>query len=91
MLAPIVNLQRSPVGGRHFECYSEDPLLTGRLAAAFISSVQASGVGASVKHFIGNEIETERTRYLSEIDERTLREVYLAPFELRSGLQAAGP
>lgn len=81
VLAPVVNLQRSPIGGRHFECYSEDPLLTGRMAAAFIRALQGAGVGASVKHFVGNEVETERTRYLAAIDERALREVYLAPFE----------
>ncbi|QAY74859.1 beta-glucosidase [Agromyces protaetiae] len=81
VLAPVVNLQRSPVGGRHFECFSEDPLLTARLAVAFVSAIQAGGIGTSVKHFIGNETETARTEYLSRIDERTLREVYLAPFE----------
>lgn len=81
VLAPVVNLQRTPVGGRHFECFSEDPLLTGRLAGAFVASLQRSGVGASVKHFIGNESETDRTTYVAHIDERTLREVYLAPFE----------
>lgn len=81
VLAPVVNLQRSPVGGRHFECFSEDPLLTGRLAVAFIDALQSQGVAGCVKHFIGNEAETDRTEYLSRIDERTLREVYLAPFE----------
>ncbi|MRG59076.1 beta-glucosidase [Agromyces sp. CFH 90414] len=81
VLAPVVNLQRSPVGGRHFECLSEDPLLTARLAVAFVSAIQGAGIGTSVKHFIGNETETARTEYLARIDERTLREVYLAPFE----------
>ncbi|GAA1958433.1 beta-glucosidase family protein [Agromyces allii] len=81
ILAPVVNLQRSPVGGRHFECLSEDPLLTARLAVAFIDAIQAGGIAACVKHFIGNETETDRTSYLSRIDEQTLREVYLAPFE----------
>ncbi|WP_394553546.1 beta-glucosidase [Agromyces sp. MMS24-JH15] len=81
VLAPVVNLQRSPVGGRHFECLAEDPLLTGRLAVAFIDALQARGVAGCVKHFLGNETETDRTEYLSRIDERTLREVYLAPFE----------
>ncbi|WP_240665860.1 beta-glucosidase [Agromyces sp. LHK192] len=81
ILAPVVNLQRSPVGGRHFECLSEDPLLTARLAVAFVDAIQAGGIGTSVKHFVGNETETDRTEYLSRIDERTLREVYLAPFE----------
>jgi beta-glucosidase len=81
VLAPVVNLQRTPVGGRHFECYSEDPLLTGAIASAYVAAAQAEGVGMCVKHFIGNESETERTSYLATIDERTLREVYLAPFE----------
>ena len=81
ILAPVVNLQRSPVGGRHFECLSEDPFLTARLAVAFIGAIQEQGIAACVKHFVGNETETDRTEYLSRIDERTLREVYLAPFE----------
>lgn len=81
VLAPVVNLQRTPVGGRHFECLAEDPHLTAELAASFVSALQEAGVGASVKHFVGNEQETERTTYVSRIDERTLREVYLAPFE----------
>ena len=81
ILAPVVNLQRSPVGGRHFECLAEDPLLTARLAVAFVGAIQEQGVAACVKHFVGNETETDRTEYLSRIDERTLREVYLAPFE----------
>ena len=82
VLAPVVNLQRTPVGGRHFECLSEDPLLTGRIAAALVSSLQAHGVGACVKHFVANDSETARTEYVATVDERALREVYLAPFEL---------
>ncbi|MHA7985202.1 beta-glucosidase family protein [Rathayibacter sp. CAU 1779] len=81
VLAPIVNLQRSPVGGRHFECLAEDPLLAGSMAAPFIDALQQAGIGACVKHYVGNETETDRTEYHSVIDERTLREVYLAPFE----------
>lgn len=81
ILAPVVNLQRSPVGGRHFECLSEDPLLAGSLAVPFISGIQVEGIAACVKHFVGNETETDRTEYHSAIDERTLREVYLAPFQ----------
>ncbi|MET0725592.1 MAG: glycoside hydrolase family 3 N-terminal domain-containing protein, partial [Leifsonia sp.] len=81
VLAPVVNLQRTPVGGRHFECLSEDPFLTTQLAVAFISSLQAQGVAACIKHFIANETETDRTEYIAAMDERTLREVYLAPFE----------
>jgi beta-glucosidase len=81
VLAPVVNLQRTPVGGRHFECFSEDPVLTGGMAVAFVRAVQAAGVGACVKHYIGNESETDRTSYIARIDRRTMREVYLAPFE----------
>lgn len=81
ILAPVVNLQRTPVGGRHFECFSEDPFLTARIAGAQIAAVQAHGVGMCVKHFIGNESETDRTSYVARIPEHVLREVYLAPFE----------
>ncbi|CAM5645657.1 glycosyl hydrolase [Streptomyces pilosus] len=81
LLAPTVNLHRSPLGGRHFECYSEDPFLTSRMAVGFIKGVQSAGVAATVKHFVGNDSETERMTYDARIDTRTLREVYLAPFE----------
>ncbi|MCL2316623.1 MAG: beta-glucosidase, partial [Actinomycetia bacterium] len=81
VLAPVVNLQRTPVGGRHFEAASEDPLLSGDIACAFIEGCQAEGVGVCVKHFVANESETMRTSYIATLDERTLREVYLAPFE----------
>lgn len=80
-LAPVVNLHRSPLGGRHFECFSEDPLLTARTAVAFITGVQSCGVAAAVKHYVGNESETDRLGYVAHIDERALRELYLAPFE----------
>jgi len=80
VLAPVVNIQRSPVAGRHFEFLSEDPLLTGDIAVGLIEGMQRNGVAACVKHFVGNEVETDRTRYVSRIDERTMREVYLAPF-----------
>ena len=82
LLAPTVNIHRSPLAGRNFECYSEDPLLTGRIAAAFIRGVQAKDVATTVKHFAGNEAEFERMTISSVIDERTLREIYLLPFEL---------
>ena len=81
VLAPVVNLQRTPVGGRHFECFSEDPLLTAHLAGELIAAMQSAGVGACVKHFAANESETGRTQYIAQIGERALREVYLAPFE----------
>lgn len=81
VLAPQVNLQRTPVAGRHYECYSEDPLLTSAISGHVIAAMQDSGVGACLKHFVANDSETERTEYLAHVDERTLREVYLAPFE----------
>ncbi len=81
VLAPVINIQRTPVGGRHFECFSEDPLLTGELAVALVAAAQTAGIGVCVKHFIANDSETERTSYVAAVDERALREVYLAPFE----------
>ncbi len=81
LLAPTVNLHRSPYGGRHFECLSEDPLLTGRIGAAFVRGLQAGGVAATVKHFVANDSETERFTADVRMDTRTLRELYLAPFE----------
>jgi beta-glucosidase len=82
LLAPTVNLHRSPLAGRNFECFSEDPLLTGRLGAAYVRGVQSTGVFATVKHFVGNEAEFERSAINSVIDERSLRELYLLPFEM---------
>lgn len=81
LLAPTVNLHRSPRGGRHFEAFSEDPELTSRLAVAFIGGVQSKRVGACVKHFVANEQEHERFTVDTLVDERTLRELYLRPFE----------
>ena len=81
LLAPTVNLVRSPLAGRTFECWSEDPLVTGVLATAFVRGVQSRGVAATVKHYVGNEAEWERTTVDSRLDERTLRELYLVPFE----------
>ncbi len=82
LLAPTVNLHRTPIGGRNFECMSEDPLLTGVLARAYVEGVQSQGIACCIKHFIGNDTEYERSTISSEIDERTLREVYLLPFEM---------
>uniref|UniRef100_UPI0028EA852A glycoside hydrolase family 3 protein n=1 Tax=Paenibacillus xylanexedens TaxID=528191 RepID=UPI0028EA852A len=81
LLGPGVNMKRTPLGGRNFEYYSEDPYLTGELGAAFINGIQSQGVGASVKHFAGNNQEFEKMVTSSEIDERTLREIYLSAFE----------
>jgi beta-glucosidase len=81
LLGPTVNLHRSPLGGRNFECFSEDPLLTAHLAAAYISGLQGAGVGACLKHYVGNESEYQRFTISSEIPERALRELYLLPFE----------
>ncbi|HEY3607423.1 MAG TPA: glycoside hydrolase family 3 N-terminal domain-containing protein, partial [Pseudonocardiaceae bacterium] len=81
LLAPTVNLHRSPFGGRHFECMSEDPLLTAVLGTAYVKGLQEHGVGATAKHYVGNESETERFTVDIHVDERTLRELYLAPFE----------
>jgi beta-glucosidase len=81
LLAPTVNLHRSPRGGRHFECFSEDPELSARMAVAYITGVQSQGVAACVKHFVANDQEHERLTIDARIDERTLREVYLRPFE----------
>jgi beta-glucosidase len=81
VLGPTINLQRLPIAGRNFECYSEDPLLTAELARAFVRGLQAHDVAACPKHFVGNEYERDRQSASSEIDERTLHEVYLAPFE----------
>ncbi|MFC7309198.1 glycoside hydrolase family 3 C-terminal domain-containing protein [Streptomyces monticola] len=81
LLAPTLNLHRTPLGGRHFENFSEDPLLTGRIGAAFIGGVQDGGVAATPKHYVANESETQRLGYDVQLDEKVLREQYLVPFE----------
>ncbi|NJP43755.1 glycoside hydrolase family 3 protein [Streptomyces sp. PRB2-1] len=88
LLAPTLNLHRTPAAGRHFECFSEDPLLTGRTAAAFVRGVQAGGVAATAKHYVANDSETDRLTLDARLDERTLHELYLAPFEaaVRAGV-----
>ncbi len=88
LLAPTVNLQRSPLGGRHFEAYSEDPLLTAEIAAGYVTGVQDHGVAATVKHFVANDSETERFTVSVQVSDRTLRELYLVPFE--TAVLAAG-
>ena len=82
LLAPTVNIHRTPVNGRNFECYSEDPFLTGSLAVGYIKGLQGKGIAATIKHFAGNESEYQRTTMSSQIDERSLREIYLLPFEM---------
>ncbi|RKS92953.1 beta-glucosidase [Microbacterium sp. AG790] len=81
VLGPTINLHRSPLGGRHFECFSEDPQLSGELAAAYVAGMQDSGVAACPKHYVANDSETDRFTVNVEVDERALRELYLAPFE----------
>ncbi len=89
LLAPTINIQRSPLGGRAFESFSEDPTLSGRLAAAYVNGLQGSGVSACIKHFVGNDQEHERNGEDSIIGERALREIYLRPFQIAQ--REAGP
>ncbi|MFG2653351.1 glycoside hydrolase family 3 C-terminal domain-containing protein [Streptomyces sp. NPDC048436] len=88
VLAPTLNLHRTPLGGRHFECLAEDPELAASTGVALIRGIQAHGVAASAKHYVANDSETERLTVDVRVDERTLREVYLAPFEaaVRAGV-----
>ena len=90
LLGPTVNLHRHPLGGRNFECFSEDPLLTGRMAAAYITGVQSAGVSCCVKHLACNDSEFQRHTISSQVDEGVLRELYLLPFEhaVRAGVWA---
>ncbi|KAF2795975.1 glycoside hydrolase family 3 protein [Melanomma pulvis-pyrius CBS 109.77] len=82
LLAPTMNMSRSPLGGRNFENFGEDPFLTGTLATSIVRGIQSQGVGACPKHFVGNEQESRRFNIDEKIDERTLREVYLRPFQM---------
>ena len=81
LLGPCVNIVRSPLGGRNFETFAEDPFLAGQIGMAYVRGLQSQGIGASVKHFVANNQEFERMRGNSVVDERTLREIYLPAFE----------
>jgi beta-glucosidase len=89
LLAPTVNIHRTPIAGRNFECFSEDPYLSGQMAIAYINGLQRSGMGACIKHFVCNDQEFERTSISAEVGERLLHEIYLEPFRL--AIQAASP
>ncbi|MFM2368438.1 MAG: hypothetical protein RL619_738, partial [Bacteroidota bacterium] len=82
LLGPGVNMKRSPLGGRNFEYFSEDPILAGTIATGYINGVQSQGVGTSIKHFAANNQETERMSNNSNVDERTLNEIYFPAFEM---------
>ncbi|WP_375400841.1 beta-glucosidase [uncultured Amnibacterium sp.] len=88
VLGPMINLHRSPLGGRSFEAFSEDPLLTAELAAAYVEGIQERGVAATLKHYIANDSETDRFTTDVHVDDRPLRELYLAAFE--RGVRDAG-
>jgi beta-glucosidase len=90
LLAPNVNMARSPLAGRAFEYYSEDPLLTGLCGAAWVRGIQATGTAAVAKHFVCNDSETQRDTMNAVIDEATLRQVYLLPFEMACAAGCGG-
>jgi beta-glucosidase len=81
LLGPTINLMRSPLGGRGFECFSEDPVLTAGIAVGYVRGLQGAGVAATIKHYVGNDTETQRWSYDARIAEHVLRELYLPPFE----------
>ena len=86
VLGPTINLHRTPLGGRLFEAFSEDPLLTGALATTYVQGLQDNGIGATPKHFLANESETERTTVDSVVSEKTLRAAITA-----AGMETLGP
>jgi beta-glucosidase len=81
VLGPTINIHRDPRGGRNFESFSEDPVLTGHLAAALVNGIQSQGMGTCLKHFVCNECETFRKKYSANVGDRALREIYMAPFQ----------
>ena len=81
LLGPTINLMRSPLGGRGFECFAEDPVLTARIAVSYVRGLQGAGVAATLKHYVCNDTETQRWSYDARIAENVLRELYLMPFE----------
>ena len=89
LLGPGANMKRSPLGGRNFEYFSEDPYLAGEMAASMIHGIQSRGVGTSLKHYAANNQEFQRFSISAEVDERTLREIYLPAFE--KAVKQAGP
>ena len=89
LLAPTVNIHRTPIAGRNFECFAEDPFLSGTMAAAYINGLQKQGVAACIKHFVANDQEFERFSISAEVAERPLHEIYLEPF--RIALEKANP
>jgi beta-glucosidase len=82
ILGPTSNMQRSPLGGRGFESFSEDPFLAGAMSAATVQGIQSKGVAATMKHFVCNDQEHERQAADSILSERALREIYLMPFQI---------
>lgn len=82
LLGPTVNMQRSPLGGRGFESFSEDPVLAGNCAAAVVNGIQSTGVVATIKHFVANDQEHQRMAVDVLVTERALREIYLLPFQI---------
>lgn len=82
LLGPTMNVIRSPLGGRNYETFSEDPFMLGILGAAYVRGCQAEGIAATPKHFVANDAENRRTKLSVEVDEQTLREIYLRPFQM---------